>query len=100
MAHDYETDKNNLRMALQSDVPYIGMLGPLKRREKALQELKDEGYHFTEEQLNRLYNPIGLDIGANTPEEIALAVLAEIKAHFSGKNAKSLREKKIPIHDR
>ncbi len=82
MAHDYKTDKDNLVMALQTNVPYVGMLGPLKRKNKAINELKDNGQTFTTEQLNRLYNPIGLDIGSSTPEEIALAILAEIRAHF------------------
>ena len=100
MAHDYETDKSNLLMALQTDVPYVGMLGPLKRKVKALNELKTEGTTFTVEQLKRLYNPIGLDIGSITPEEISLAILAEIRAHFSGRNGQFLREKVGTIHER
>lgn len=100
MAHDYKTDKNNLLMALQSDVPYIGMLGPLKRKNKALDELHSHGHSFTDAQLSRLYNPVGLNIGSVTPEEIALAILAEIRAHFSGKNGAPLRQKSGPIHER
>ncbi len=100
MAHDYETDKDNLLMALKSNVPYVGMLGPLKRKNKALKELKNDGTTFTEKQLNRLYNPIGLDIGSITPEEISLAILAEIRAHFSGGNGRFLREKVGTIHER
>ena len=100
MAHDYKTDKNNLLMALQSNVPYIGMLGPVKRKNKALDELHTLGHSFSAEQLNRLYNPVGLDIGAATPEEIALAILAEIRTHFSSKNGASLRQKAGTIHER
>ena len=100
MAHDYNTDKNNLSMALHSNVPYIGMLGPLKRRAKALEELEEEGQKFSAGQLERLYNPVGLDIGATSPEEIALAILSEIRAHFSGKNGGFLRLKRGPIHQR
>ncbi len=100
MAHDYDTDKKNLKMALLSQVPYVGMLGPAKRRDKALEELKGEGHYFTEDQLNKLYNPIGLDIGATTPEEIALSILAEIRAYFSGKTGSHLRDKAGPIHNR
>jgi len=100
MAHDYKTDKNNLVMALETNVPYVGMLGPFKRKVKALNELRDHGQTFTSEQLQRLYNPIGLDIGSSTPEEISLAILAEIRAHFSGRNGKFLREKVGTIHER
>ncbi len=100
MAHDYATDRDNLLMALQTDVPYVGMLGPLARREKALDELKSNGHVFSASQLSRLYNPIGLDIGSQNPEEIALAILAEIRAHFSGKKGLSLREKNGTIHER
>ncbi len=100
MAHDYKTDKQNLLMALQSKVPYIGMLGPVKRRNKSLEELSSEGYVFDDAQLSRLYNPVGLDIGALTPEEIALATLAEIKAHFAGRDGRFLRERVGYIHDR
>ncbi len=100
MAHDYETDKNNLLRAFDSQVPYIGMLGPRKRREKTLAELRHNGRQISERELNRLYNPVGLDIGATTPEEIALAVLAEIRAHFTGKQGGVLRDKEGPIHAR
>ena len=100
MAHDYKTDKNNLLMALQSEVPFVGMLGPLKRRQKALNELKIEGFSFTEQQMSKLYSPAGLDLGSVTPEEIALAILAEIRAHFSNKSGRSLREKAGTIHSR
>ncbi len=100
MAHDYKTDKDNLLMALQSEVPYVGMLGPLKRRNEALAELREEGHTFSEAQMARLYNPVGLHIGATGPEEIALAILAEIRAHFSGKEGGFLRSKQGPIHER
>ena len=100
MAHDYKTDKDNLLMALNTDVPYIGMLGPVKRKNKALDELHTHGHSFSDEQLNRLYNPVGLDIGSVTPEEIALAILAEIRAHFSEKNGAPLRQKAGTIHER
>lgn len=100
MAHDYKTDKENLRMALQTEVPYIGMLGPVKRRNKSLDELTAEGHQFSQQQLDRLYNPVGLDIGATTPEEIALAILAEVKAHFAERQGQPLRERAGYIHER
>ncbi|HHJ51309.1 MAG TPA: XdhC family protein [Phaeodactylibacter sp.] len=100
MAHDYKTDRDNLLMALQSGVPYIGMLGPVKRRNKSLYELRAAGHVFSEEALGRLYNPVGLDIGALTPEEIALSILAEIKAHFAGRRGQFLRERAGYIHER
>ncbi|MDQ2746372.1 MAG: XdhC family protein, partial [Acidobacteriota bacterium] len=73
MTHNYERDRNILRRLLHSKCVYIGALGPKKRAENLLAEI---GETFSDEQLKRLYAPVGLDIGADTPEEIALAVVA------------------------
>ncbi len=61
-------------------------------------ELEEKGISFTEEQLQFLYGPTGLDIGAETAEEIALSVLSEIKMVMSGRNGASLRRKDTTIH--
>ncbi|MCP3928819.1 MAG: XdhC/CoxF family protein, partial [Bacteroidetes bacterium] len=100
MAHDYKTDLNNLKAAIATDAPYIGLLGPRKRFDKMLKELEEEGNPLTEEDLQKIYNPVGLDIGATTPEEIALSIAAEVKSHFAGKEGASLRYKDGPIHER
>ncbi len=100
MSHSLNTDKDNLRKVLGSTVKYIGMLGPKVRSERIIAELKEEGVIFTEKDMERIYAPIGLDIGASNPEEIALSIVAEIKTVFSQRNGKHLRERAVPIHDR
>jgi len=100
MTHNYNYDMAMLRQLLQKNIAYIGMLGPKKKRERMLNELKEEGLNFTEQQLAVLHSPVGLDIGAETSEEIALSILAEIKALFAGKDVQSLRTLKEVIHPR
>lgn len=100
MTHNYNYDKAMLVQLLQRNVSYIGMLGPKKKRERILNELKDEGENFTDQQLSALHSPVGLDIGAETSEEIALSILAEIKAFFANKDVQSLRKIKEVIHSR
>lgn len=100
MTHNYNYDKAMLVQLLQRKVSYIGMLGPKKKRERILNELKDEGENFTDQQLSALHSPVGLDIGAETSEEIALSILAEIKAFFANKDVQSLRTIKEVIHSR
>lgn len=100
MTHNYNYDLAMLRQLLQKNVAYIGMLGPKKKRERMLTELKQEGLNFTDQQLSVLHSPVGLDIGAETSEEIALSILAEIKALFAGKDVQSLRALKEVIHPR
>ena len=100
MTHNYNYDMAMLRQLLQKNVAYIGMLGPKKKRERMLNELKEEGLSFTDQQLSVLHSPVGLDIGAETSEEIALSILSEIKALFAGKDVQSLRTLKEVIHPR
>jgi xanthine/CO dehydrogenase XdhC/CoxF family maturation factor len=99
MTHNYSNDVQLLRGLLSSPVRYIGLLGPRSKAAKLLQHLNDEGFTPTEEQLARLHNPVGLDIGAETPEEIALAIVAEIKADLTGNAGGLLRSKPGPIHN-
>src|SRR6187399_628570 len=100
MTHNYNYDMAMLRQLLGKTVTYIGMLGPKKKRERMLNELKEGGAHFTEQQLSVLHSPVGLDIGAETSEEIALSILSEIKAFFANKDVQSLRTIKEVIHPR
>lgn len=100
MAHDFKTDKRNLPLALRTEAFYIGMLGPKNRSEKIIGELEQEGMVLTDEDLGRIYAPAGLDIGALSPEEIALAILAEIRTVFSGRDGGFLRLRQSAIHER
>ena len=100
MNHHFETDLNFLRKLLDSPVFYIGLLGPLSKTELLLQKLREDGFVPTDEQLSRLYSPVGLDVGAETPEEIALSILSEIQAVKSGYPAGFLKMRTGPIHKR
>lgn len=97
MNHHLERDQAALKSALSSEAPYVGLLGPRSRRERMMEALGKSGSSFTERQLARLCNPIGLDIGADTAEEIAVSILAEIIAKRSGHEGGLLRDK-VHIH--
>jgi len=80
MSHHLLTDAAYLRALATSDIPYIGLLGPVIRRDRLLSELADEAARLR----GRLRAPVGLDLGAATPEAIALSIVAEIQAVLSG----------------
>ncbi len=97
MTHNYERDREILPRLLRSKCLYVGALGPKTRTEKILEE---SGETFSDEQFARLYAPIGLDIGANSPEAIALAIVAEINAVLSNRNGGFLRKRTGSIYER
>lgn len=99
MCHDYETDYRNLQTLLKTNISYIGLLGPKKRTIKMYDRMKEEENPISPENESRIYSPVGLDIGASTPEEIALAVCAEIRTNFSGRDAIKLKFRNKPIYD-
>jgi xanthine dehydrogenase accessory factor len=99
MCHDYESDYRNFQMLLKTNIKYIGLLGPKKRTIKMYDRMTEEGVFLTPEQENRIYSPVGLDIGAATPEEIALSVCAEIRAIFSGRDGNRLKLRSKPIYE-
>jgi xanthine dehydrogenase accessory factor len=78
LTHDPKLDDPALKIALPSQAFYIGALGSKTTQAKRRQRLLDDG--LTEEQLNRLHGPIGIEIGAGTPEEIAMSIMAEVVA--------------------
>lgn len=84
MNHHIERDQETLKFVLRSSSPYVGVLGPRSRRIRMIEGLGANGIFFDENELNRMYSPIGLDIGAATPEEIALSILAEVVAKKNG----------------
>jgi xanthine/CO dehydrogenase XdhC/CoxF family maturation factor len=100
MTHNYNYDLKLLRRLIPKKISYLGMLGPRKKLVRMLEELKAEGIHPTETQLAGIYAPVGLNIGAESAEEIALAIVAEIKAVFAGRNGQSLRDSTDTIHPR
>jgi xanthine dehydrogenase accessory factor len=80
MNHHLERDRECLRFALDSEAAYIGVLGPRSRFQKLLAELAAQGHVPSASSLSRVRSPVGLSLGAETPEEIALSILGEIVA--------------------
>ncbi|MBW4627353.1 MAG: XdhC family protein [Brasilonema octagenarum HA4186-MV1] len=98
MTHNYLDDLEIMKTLLPSPARYIGVLGPKHRTEKLLQDLEGQGIVCTTEQLERLHSPVGIDIGAETPAEIAIAIIAEIQAVLKNHNGGFLRNRNQPIH--
>ncbi len=98
MAHDYETDFQNMQKLLNTGISFIGMLGPKKRTDKMFLKLKAEGKPVSEEDLQRIATPVGLDIGAANPEEIAVSIIAEIKTFFTGRTGQRLKFREGAIY--
>jgi xanthine dehydrogenase accessory factor len=99
MTHNYLHDLELLRQLLPLPLPYLGCLGPKQRTERLLLELFDNDTRTAAAQLRRLHAPVGLDIGAETPEEIALSIVSGIKAELSGRTGGHLREREGSIHE-
>lgn len=76
LTHSHEHDKETLKNLISTDAAYIGMIGSTKKVTAIFEALSAEG--VPEKDLNRVYSPIGLDIGAETPTEIAVSILSEI----------------------
>ena len=83
-----------LAAALRSGAFDVGALGPKKRTEQILDDLDDEF------DLSRLRAPAGLDIGADTPEAIAISIIAEIQSVLKNRSGGPLRDRNAPIYDR
>jgi xanthine dehydrogenase accessory factor len=98
MTHHYLHDLGFLRFLLGTPVPYVGVLGPKRRTDDLLRDLRDDG-GLPEDASERVHGPAGLDLGAEAPDEIALALLSEIQAARAGRRGGPLRERKGPIHD-
>lgn len=100
MSHNYEYDREVLKKLLKSPAPYIGILGPRKRFEKMVHEFSQEGITLSSEDFHRIHSPAGLDIGAETPDEIALSIIAEIQGKLANRSGGFLKYRPGPIHQR
>lgn len=100
MTHNYLDDLEILKMLIASPARYLGFLGAKHRTERLLRDLCAEGVNYTTEQLQRLHSPVGIDIGADTPEAIALSIIAEIQAVQTNRCGGFLKERSLPIHQR
>ncbi len=93
MTHNYLYDQTLLETLMASAIPYVGLLGPKARGAELLARIPDE-------QRARVHSPIGLDLGGETPEQIALSIVAEIESVLNRRSARSLRELEGPLHVR
>jgi xanthine dehydrogenase accessory factor len=97
LTHDAKFDVPAVQGALRTAVGYIGVMGSRRTHERRLERLADAGV-TDQADLGRLMSPIGLDLGARTPEETAISICAEIIAARTGRAAQSLRDASGPIH--
>ncbi|MEU8472128.1 XdhC family protein, partial [Streptomyces sp. NPDC029006] len=96
LTHDAKFDVPLLKVALRMPVAFVGAMGSRRTHEDRNRRLMSEG--LTERELSRLHSPIGLDLGARTPEETALSITAEIVAARRGGTGAPLTGVKTPIH--
>jgi xanthine dehydrogenase accessory factor len=94
--HDPKFDEPALTAALASDAGYVGALGSRRTQERRVERLREAG--LNERSIARIHAPCGLDLGARTPSETAISILAEVIAVRTGRTGESLRETSGPIH--
>jgi len=100
LTHHFVHDCRILEFLLGSRAPYIGLLGPRRRAENLLREINGAPIETGVGLGGRIHGPAGVDIGAETPAEIALSILAEVQARIEGRSARFLREREEPLHPR
>jgi xanthine dehydrogenase accessory factor len=98
MTHNYFHDRQLLQTLLPQPLAYLGLLGPKSRAQRLRLDLEAQNARFCAEHMSPLHSPIGLDIGAETPEEIALSIIAEIQSVMTHRSGHSLKHRAIPIH--
>lgn len=97
MNHHFGRDLASLDQLLPMQLPYVGLLGPRKRRAELVARLRDYR-DFDTGWLEPLHAPAGLDIGSESPEEIALSIVSEVSAVLAGRSGGSLRHRREAIH--
>ena len=98
MTHSYVKDLKYISAIIDKDVSYLGLLGPSKRREKLINDIIERNPEIDDNFFDRLYGPAGINIGAETPQEIAISILGEILSVIRTQKPISLRDKSSGIH--
>ncbi len=100
MSHRFADDLEFLATLLGAhpSPAYIGLLGPRRRADRMLAELAERGLRPTPKQSATIRTPVGLDLGSNSPETIALSIIAEIQASIVQRDARPLSQRAGPIH--
>ena len=100
MSHNYARDLAYLRsLAGVSELAYLGLLGPARRRDQLLNDLTETHVDLPDWMLSNVYGPAGIDLGGELPEQIALSIMAEIVAVANERPVPSLRDKRGNIHE-
>ena len=98
MTHSFTHDREWVGRLLRTDVPYIGLLGPRSRRDEMLEQIDATAGPVGATGTDRLFAPVGLDLGADGPEQIAVSILAELLAVRASSEPRHLREREGVIH--
>lgn len=98
MTHHYVHDLPVLEALVHRPLAYLGLLGPRKRAERLLNDLRTHDPTVPSDLEQRIRAPVGLDLGGDTPECVALAIIAEIQSNLTGRDGRPLRERTRPIH--
>jgi xanthine dehydrogenase accessory factor len=100
MTHNFVDDRLTLDALLETPVPYIGLMGPRKRFSEMREAFSEEDRTFTEAELDRIYTPIGVDLGGDSPYQIAYSIVAELLTVANDRDPGHLTDRAGPIHDR
>lgn len=100
MTHNFLDDRLTLDELAKTPAPYIGLMGPRNRFEEMLEDFEVEGRSFDQDELDRIYTPIGLDLGGGEPYQIAHSIIAEILAIHNDRTPLHLKSREGPIHER
>jgi len=99
MSHNLVDDRLAVETLLrETDVPYVGVMGPRDRFDRLRDGLVRDGVALTPAELERVAAPVGLDLGGSTPTDIALSIISEVVAVHNGREGGRLREQTGPIH--
>lgn len=98
MTHSYVKDLKYLSVLTDKQVPYLGLLGPSKRREKLINEMLERDTDISDDFFDRIHGPAGINIGAETPQEIAISIISEILSVIRNQKPISLKDKTGGIH--
>ncbi|WP_336000454.1 XdhC family protein [Halorientalis halophila] len=100
MTHNFVDDRLALESLLSTPVPYVGLLGPRDRFEEIREDLNGDGIDLDGRDRERIYTPVGLDLGSGTPYGIAHSIVAELLAVHNDRDPKHVRDREGPIHPR
>ena len=98
MSHNFIDDRFALAELLETDVPYIGLMGPKERFEQMLDEFEQEGETLGD--LDPVYTPVGLDLGGGAPYQVAHSIVGEVLAVKNGREGGHLRAREGTVHNR